>query len=66
MDKDLEKNLTKIVVQKNESGDEIINPDVVKIIKDHNHCVISDGLANKLLHESLELAKLKKQMKENG
>ena len=63
MDKNLEKNLTKIVIITNEAGDIIVNPDVVKIIKDHGFCVISDAMAKKLLDESLELGKLKRELK---
>lgn len=65
MDKDIKRELTKIVIKKNDAGDIIINPDVVEIIKENNHCVISDNMAKKLLDESLELAKIKRDIK-NG
>lgn len=65
MDSNLEKNLTKIIIIKNEAEDTIINPDVIEIIKKNGYCVISDTMAKKLLDESLELGKLKRDLK-NG
>lgn len=63
MDKDLKKNLTKLIIIKNDAEDYIVNPDVIEIIKEHGYCVISDNMARKLLNESLELSKLKRDIK---
>lgn len=63
MDKDIKKNLTEIVIMKTNAEDVIINPDVVDIIKENGYCVISDKMAKKLLDESLELGKLKRDLK---
>lgn len=63
MDKDLERSLTKVVIMKNDAEDLIVNPNVVEIIKKHGYCVISDAMAKKLLDESLELSRLKRDMK---
>lgn len=65
MDKDLERNLKKILVVKNEAGDTIINPDAVEVIKNAGFYILSESLTKKFLHESYELGKLKKLIKEN-
>lgn len=53
------------ILIKNEVGDMIVNPEVIKIIKDFGYCVLEDKLVNELYISDYELAKLKIKIK-NG
>lgn len=44
-------------------GDMIVNPDVVKIIKDNGYYVIEDKVVEDFLEAELELSKLKIKIK---
>lgn len=64
----MDKDLKKLVLIANDIGETIINPDVVKIIKEFHHVIMSDDLADQLLKDSCELAKIKieKRNEERG
>lgn len=55
MDKDL--------IITNEANDKIINPDVVKKLKDAGYYVVSESLMKQFLDDELELVKIKESMK---
>lgn len=48
---------------KNEAGDIIINPNVVKIIKDNGYYILNESLVNQLYLSDYELAKIKIKIK---
>ena len=47
------------IMIKNESGDTIVNPDVVKVILANGYYVLDEHLVNELYLSDYELAKLK-------
>lgn len=55
MDKDL--------IITTEIGERIVNPEVVKEIKESGFCVIHDSLMRQFLDDELELVKLKDKLK---
>ena len=46
-------------------GEKIVNPEVVKEIKESGFCVIHDSLMRQFLDDELELVKLKDELKKH-
>lgn len=46
-------------------GEKIVNPEVVKEIKESGFCVIHDSLMRQFLDDELELVKLKNKLKKH-
>lgn len=47
-------------------GEKMINPEVVKIIKDNGYSVVGDNYLKSLLDSELELVKLKSKLKKEN
>ena len=54
----------KDIVRKDVLGKVFVDNDVANVIKEAGFVIMSDSLAKKFLHESLELGKLKAKLKE--